>query len=48
MAYYHLAHKYHPDMARTPEEQKSNEEMMRKINHAYQTKNLQALKAFLD
>lgn len=43
--YYRLAHKYHPDRARTPEEQKSMEAMMKKINRAYQDKNLQALKA---
>ena len=45
--YYQLAHKYHPDIARTPEEHKTNEEMMRRINHAYQEKNLGALKALL-
>lgn len=44
--YYSLAHKYHPDQS-APGEEHMREDIMKKINRAYQEKDIERLKAFL-
>jgi hypothetical protein len=43
--YRQLAKRFHPDLARTPEERRRREDMMLRINEAQRTRNLAALQA---
>lgn len=44
--YYSLAHKYHPDQS-APGEEHIREDIMKKVNRAYQEKDIEKLRAFL-
>lgn len=44
--YRQLARKYHPDFAKSPEERAMRDDLMKKINVAYQQKDIATLKIF--
>jgi hypothetical protein len=44
--YHSLAHKYHPDQSK-PGEEKIRDDIMKKVNRAYQEKDIEKLRAFL-